>query len=257
MKGRFVKWRMLVASPLSAMLLLFGFGSSSYAITNGTYDGTAHPAVGAFFDSQGDFCSGALVRSDVYGTVLLTAAHCGGGSSGVSVQVTFDPTLSGSSQFYSGTFWTDPQWNPSNAFNFPDNHDVGVVVFGPAQKPKVKPMPLAPLGSVDSLPLNSQITAIGYGLASANDYSSFGIRRDGTMFLTQVQDPYITTSPGPSNTCGGDSGGPELATMSGTVYVIAVTNYGDFGCNFYGVDHAVDTSEVQSVVNAVYPNGPS
>jgi Trypsin-like peptidase domain len=231
------------------------------AIVDGTVDGTAHPAVGAVLvsvDGGVSECSGVLVRSTVYGLVFLTAAHCADGATGVPAEVAFDPAVSPATRYYGGTFWADPAWSPANEFNLPaDNHDVGVVVFGPAQKPKIKPLPIAPLGSVATLPLGTQLTAVGYGISDPTTFSGDGTRRDGTMSLADVYGANIDWLVGPSNTCFGDSGGPELATIAGAVEVVAVTNYGDFRCASFGVGYRVDTTEVQALVNAAYPGGPS
>ena len=71
------------------------------AVTGGTLDGSAHPAVGLVLADRGDGfepdCSGSLVSP----TVLVTAAHCASGLSSSSVQVTFDSRYVAGSDFSS------------------------------------------------------------------------------------------------------------------------------------------------------------
>jgi len=70
----------------------------AFAITGGSIDGTAHPAVGLLLADRGNGpepdCSGALVSP----TVFVTAAHCTGDLASGRVWVSLarrTPTLSG------------------------------------------------------------------------------------------------------------------------------------------------------------------
>ncbi len=62
---------------------------------------------------------------------------------------------------------------------------------------------------------------------------------DAGIPATQVS--YSQTSV--QGTCSGDSGGPMFVDRSGTVYVGAITSYGDWSCAQYGVSTRVDAFE--------------
>src|SRR3954454_417343 len=118
--------RLLVLLMLSGVLL--GgvlMGSPATAITNGTFDGSQHPAVGGlvsptqYSDGTWIYCSGTLISP----TVFLTAAHCG--EADPRVGVTFDPAYQAGDKVYYGTFHADPLYGGSQS----DPHDIAVVVF--------------------------------------------------------------------------------------------------------------------------------
>src|SRR6476646_8926189 len=86
------------AAVASALPLAVG---PADAITNGSPDGNAHPAVGAlvaaqaYSDGTWTYCSGSLISP----TVFLTAAHCGEGG-GDRVRVTFDSAYQDGDKVY-------------------------------------------------------------------------------------------------------------------------------------------------------------
>ena len=82
----------------------------AFAITGGSIDGTAHPAVGLLLADRGNGpepdCSGALVSP----TVFVTAAHCTGDLASGRVWVSLDARyVAGSSPLLPGTAHTDPE----------------------------------------------------------------------------------------------------------------------------------------------------
>src|SRR3954467_4920921 len=94
------------------------------AITGGSLDGAAHPAVGLLLADRGNGpeqdCSGALVSP----TVFVTAAHCTADLASNRVWVNFDPRyVKGTSTLLTGTAHTDPQWGAVKD----DKHDLAVV----------------------------------------------------------------------------------------------------------------------------------
>jgi hypothetical protein len=257
-----------ISAAAASGLVLGGTVRPASAIFNGSPDGTSHPAVGIVYaqDQFGNlsFCSGELVHSEVYGEVLVTAAHCQEGfgtTPGAPVSVSFDPSpfTNPSATVFSSSFYADPNFDPSSAS---DIHDVAVVVFSPKQKPKhIQALPLAPIGSVDSLSVGppsvgAPVTVVGYGLTGPGDFAG-GVRTTGTMSLASVNPTVVTEDPNPGGTCQGDSGGAHIVTIAGKLYLAAITHSGGDTCGGGGdTSYRVDTAEVQSFVNAPFPAAP-
>src|SRR5215210_9503278 len=130
----------MLLSVLSGGLFM---GAPATAITNGTFDGNGHPAVGGlvsptqYSDGTWIYCSGTLISP----TVFLTAAHCG--TEGERVAVTFDSDYEAGDKVYYGTFHADPLYPGTQS----DAHDIAVVVF---DKP-VRDITPALLPGADSL----------------------------------------------------------------------------------------------------------
>src|SRR3954467_13899014 len=97
--------KMISLFRLTAALLALA-GANAQAITNGTADGSKHPAVGALvdYDSRGTayaFCTGTMISP----TVMLTAAHCNPGVE--QVKVTFESQVSNAAMMYVGHYIAD------------------------------------------------------------------------------------------------------------------------------------------------------
>jgi hypothetical protein len=147
------------------------------AVVGGEVDGTLHPNVGMLYFTQDGTrfrCSGTLVAP----TVLLTAAHCTEGSTGVLV--TFDPVAQADptsatdpgdpSRFIAGTAHAHPDFNPK--LQLKDLLDIGVVVLdAPASTiwPGIAPAPLPTAGLLDELGARGGLKrtafeVVGYGI---------------------------------------------------------------------------------------------
>jgi V8-like Glu-specific endopeptidase len=139
------------------------------AIVGGQIDGNAHPYVGAIDARQ---TGGRLTPAGVLisPTVYLKAAHVTRrwDNAGLTrARVTFDPVVTASSTWYTGTVHTDPAYDPNNPS---DANDLGVVVFD-APIPGITPASLPTAGMLDQLGpqgLSSQtFTVVGYGVTSS------------------------------------------------------------------------------------------
>jgi hypothetical protein len=227
------KFLLVVAVVLGIVLGSFGI---AYAITNGQPDGDGHPYVGAVNNGV-YFCSGAAISP----TVFVTAAHCFF-YSGEPVWVTFDPEgryADPPPVYHSGTWYPHPDWCPGCAPGSPgdDTHDVAVVIFDePVTLPRYAELPTE--GLVDTLPMNSDVTIVGYGLQGFNrgggrpspdiDYKRYYAPALLVASNHPHSDEYIklTANPakGKGGVCLGDSGGPNL--LGDTDTILAITSYG-------------------------------
>jgi hypothetical protein len=275
----------LALIPAIAMLLATAAPIS--AITYGELDNGEHPYVGfmIFFDptEPGWFsCSGTLLDS----TTFLTAGHCtfnigtngqaAGSSGGNDVWVTFDDTsvlegfpprnpanpyparrdwLNANSDYIRGTSYPNPDYD--NFADFPDNHDVGVVVLSKAASVNTFGE-LAPLGTIDALAAvrsnrnNALIETVGYGIQSVQPkpmdvdsrYKSTSRIVEVNGNISQGGNVHTLNNPsavgGRGGSCFGDSGGPLF--VNNTNKVVAVVSFG-FSPTCHGADYSwrVDT----------------
>lgn len=241
-------------APLATLFALLVAVSPAAAITYGTFDGTAHPEVGALvgtFDGQTyPYCSGTLISQ----TVFLTAAHCDIGV--VHVQVTFAPSYTAAATLYTGTYHANPAYSQSQG----DPGDLAVVVFAtpitgvaPAALPGLNV--LGALKDAGTLNQSTQFTSVGYGgqepihikgSGNVTEYldqrewsvGSFNALGKGYLRLSQ------NAAHGDGGTCGGDSGGPNFfgAGASETNVIAATTITGDPWCKSTNVDQRLDTA---------------
>jgi hypothetical protein len=219
-----------------------GFSSRSSAITHGTLDGNAHPAVILIVMDVGGSpafrCSGTLIAPKV----VVTAGHCAGEPgefSGMRVFTESDVENGNNNYPFAGpntieaTEWHSHPLFTEAAFFL---HDVGVVLLS-------KPVKLA-AGQYGALPSVNQLdalhpgsattfTAVGYGLQRINPakVEEERIRMFAEPHLIQINTPSVgdfsmllSNNASTGGTCFGDSGGPNY--LGGSNVIAAVTSFG-------------------------------
>ncbi|MBA2954151.1 trypsin-like serine protease [Nocardioides sp. MAH-18] len=236
----------MIVSVVSGGLLT---GSPASAITNGTFDGAGHPAVGGlvsptqYSDGTWIYCSGTLISP----TVFLTAAHCA--TVGERVAVTFDSDYEAGDRAYPGTFHADPLY-PGNQS---DAHDIAVVVLDKAVK-GITPARLPAAGSLSDLSSTQRFTSVGYGAyevtnePGGHQYLYDDRRMVASGELNSVNKTWLrismNASTGNGGTCYGDSGGPNF--LGTTDIVAAITITGDAVCRATNVDYRLDTASARA-----------
>lgn len=242
--------------PLLATLLLVPGTAVSLllaapvaAITNGTYDGDGHPAVGGlvnstqYSDGTWLYCSGTLISPRVF----LTAAHCD--DDGARVRVTFDPDYVEGDKVHAGTFEADPLYSGNQS----DTHDIAVVVLDKAVK-GVSPAQLPQAGSLSGLSGDQWFTSVGYGAyevtnqPGGHQYLYDDRRMVATGTLNAINATWLrismNESTGDGGTCYGDSGGPNF--LGSTSVIAGTTITGDAVCRATNVVYRMDTDSARS-----------
>ena len=247
--------------------LLFVFALPAQAITYGEPDGTDHPFVGSMVVSvpgEGLFqwCSGTLISENVF----LTASHCTApidsilaSIPGAEMLVTFDPTISEGGTFYTGTWYTNPDFLSGNGAA--DTNDVAVIVLD--ESPGIAPASLPTAHLLDELKAShvlkhTRFTAVGYGtVREVNTRGFMGILdnvdrnrvEQGFNSLTKAWMTLpMTLTTGNGGTCYGDSGGPHFIHLNGveTTIVASITVTGDAPCVATDKTYRMDTEAARS-----------
>jgi hypothetical protein len=247
------------------------------AITGGEPDGNGHPNVALIIFYSGGLryrCSATLVSP----TVLMTAAHCTEGTSGMTA-VTFDSAIAATGPFpfpvatnpaagytaadlsgrLMGTAYAHPDY--SNFTDLDTWNDVGVIVLD-APVTGIDTASLPPRNYLDGFAqptLNKTLfTVVGYGTEVRKP--DLGPQKPQPMNYPLVR--RVTTSPGQKlmpqvlqlngnindtrgggGTCFGDSGGPVF--LGGNV--VAVTSYGyTANCRYLGGYQRLDIASAQA-----------
>ena len=241
---------------LAALVLVLATGlhaGPAVAIIGGESDGSGHPYAGAIQAPPGDpkIASGVLISPTVY----LTAGHVTARieSSGLTqARVTFDPVVSDSSTWYTGTVHTNPAFDPTAP---PAGlGDLGVVVFD-APIPGITPATLPSENLLDQLGprgLSRQsFNAVGYGITRFVEGSNAHPDFTSPRFRKVAQETFTSLSSnslrvrmnGDAGVCFGDSGSPSLLGSSSVVAgILSVTFSSDGGqCVSAPWDQRVDT----------------
>jgi secreted trypsin-like serine protease len=213
-----------------------------------------HTGVGAlvFRRSNGELwnvCSGAMISP----TIMVTAAHCTEAmkyyaSLPREIGVTFDQTITASTQIIPAVPVSSPSYSPA-AYNInSDTNDIGLMVL--AQPVSVPTYPLAPRGTFSGgkVKAGSPITQVGYGVdqngesgvpgqTSTNDMTrDYGVVkfRSATAYIMadQVQGDGM---------CFGDSGGPAFMNVGGKETIVGVgVVINGYDCNQVEWSYRVD-----------------
>jgi Trypsin len=232
----------------AAVAILVMTASPGAAITNGSADGNAHPAVGglvaehAYSDGTWTYCSGTLVSP----TVFVTAAHC---AEGDRVRVTFSSAYRAGDKVYAGTWHADARYSQTQN----DPHDLAVVVLDKAVK-GVTPAVLPRAGQLDGLPSTQKFTSVGYGAyqvtnsPGGHQYLYNDVRGVATGTLNATNPAWLRISMNPATgnggTCYGDSGGPNFLGFSNVLAATTIT--GDAVCRSTNVTYRLDTASARA-----------
>lgn len=235
----------MVLRFLMVALAALALSTPALAITGGSVDGGAHPAVGLLLADRGNgpepTCSGTLVSS----TVFLTAGHCTARLSSARVSVSFAAQWTSGSTLLMGTAHTDPLF----AQDKQDSHDLAVVVLD-APVTSVTPLALPRAGVLDSSKPDD-VVAVGYGAdqpAEDKKNPSFAYdftRRWTTADVGGVSKTELRLSARAGGTCHGDSGGPELVGST----IVSVTSHGDDACTKQSYAYRVDTAGARAFLS--------
>lgn len=256
--------RILTFFVVVAALMMVAVPAS--AIVFGEPDGNDHPNVGSmvlYIPGEGYFqwCSGTLISE----TVFLTAGHCTAPVSstlasipGAEMLVTFDPTIHEGGTFYTGTWYTHPDFD---FIGLSDAFDVGVIVLD--ESPGIEPASLPTLGLLDELKdskvlKHTRFTAVGYGaVRETNTTGPHGILENVDRNQTEQGFNALTKAwlylpmnrtTGNGGTCYGDSGGPHFIHLNGqeTDIIVSLTSLGDIPCVASDKTYRIDTEPALS-----------
>jgi hypothetical protein len=264
------RWLRIPAILVIVAALVFSASASALAISYGEPDGDDHPFVGSIVVDHPvwgliQWCSGTLIAENVF----LTASHCTvnidsflAANPGSQLFVTFDPTISERGTFYTGAWYTNPnytgfQGKPGHS----DPGDIAVIVLD--QAPGIAPARLPTAGLLDQLKdskaLNgSRYTTVGYGDVRETIRTGFsGIqdnmdRNRAEQTFRGLMPAWLHVSMNPNHgnggTCYGDSGGPHFIHLNGaeTDIVVAITVTGDSQCKSSDVMYRMDTEAARA-----------
>jgi hypothetical protein len=263
--------------------------SPAGAVTGNFTEDNVHDYVGliAFYDADGEFlwrCTGSLLNP----TTVLTAGHCTDVKAGAVTAIfwasqeggaLYDPVndiqdpLTGypyeclnSPEYPCATASTLLEYGYiGNVYLHGDNADVGLVILdSPIYLDEYAS--LAAEGSVDDLPVGTEVTVTGYGVSREKPaVISYRERLMATAFIVSTRNTntagfniQLSTNPGKGRggSCFGDSGGPIL--YDATDVILGVNSFVVNGqCAGVGFAYRTDQEDVLAWIleNADYTYG--
>lgn len=257
-----------------ALILLLVAVTPALAIVYGEPDGNAHPYVGSMVFSIPDeglfqWCTGTLISENVF----LTASHCTfdidlylEAYPGSQMLVTFDPTISEDSTFYTAVWHTNPNYNNfQGKYGSSDPGDIAVGVLD--QSPAgITPARLPEAGLLDELKAehilkDTLFTAVGYGTLRETNRTGFQAildnvdRNRADQEFLSLTNAWLNLSmnlaTGSGGTCYGDSGGPHFIHLDGveTNIVASITVTGDAPCKALDKTYRTDTEAARAFLS--------
>lgn len=260
-----------ILHPLALVVLVvfvLGLPAILLGITNGQPDGNGHPYVGIVVVDVGGqptrVCSGSLIAP----TVFLTAGHCLRSPAPSGARVWFDSTITDPNFPYGGgtaneaaAIHVNPEFcgfGCSPGLSGYITHDQGIIILSTPVTDKGFAV-LPTQGLVDTLPMNTAVTPVGYGFqemipphpqwALTRYFASSLLIQSNDVMSTQ----FVKTTANPAQGKGGlafhDSGGPVLL---GNI-VLATFSEDQLGNpNFTGVEYSarVDTSDALAFIGS-------
>jgi hypothetical protein len=258
-------------------------GSTALAVTGGSFDGNSHPYVG-LTDNGRASCTGVLLSPQV----LIGEAHCFGGASAYGantatgapiIRVTFEPlgSSSASAQHFFGSYYRDPNWCAGCGKGLPgfDAYDLAVLIFSGEGCAACAPVPasvtggrfalLPTVGYDDSLPMNTVLTIVGYGVQQFSVGGGpcagpctpvpgdRGTRMRARTTLIQsnakLSDMFLRLHANNGGFCVGDSGAPALVGETDVVAALS-TAVLNSGCDGITLAYRLDTPEALAFIQS-------